>query len=354
MNFYQSLQLDPFVLKQQMKNATSSKEKHFFIKALVVRDILLVAFAIFFVSVITTFFGEDTSSLAVVLFCILLSIRFVDFGYHITHSLISLAVVFAVLFISPVLNQIVSPIPGFFINFISLLILFFLTSSNPQMGNASLYSFSYIFLTGTSNAKDIYNLSNKGLLLVLCYILFAVIFFIKHKNKNENHSFMQEMIGEDFFSKRNLWLIYVALGVSMLFFIGEYSSLNRFMWVGFACSSLLSNYNTHDIKQRFYDRLIGVVLGSVLFSVVLQLTPPSATFILGPMGGLALGLCSSYRYKSLFNCFGALALASGIYGIHDAVIFRILNNLIGLIFGYVYYIISIKIFSLLKTKHAHN
>lgn len=47
MNFYQSLQLDPFVLKQQMKNATSSKEKHFFIKVLVVRDILLVAFAIF-------------------------------------------------------------------------------------------------------------------------------------------------------------------------------------------------------------------------------------------------------------------------------------------------------------------
>lgn len=354
MNFYQSLQLDPLVLKQKMKNAHSSKEKHFFITALVVRDILLVAFAIFFVSVITTFFGEDTSSLAIVLFCILLSIRFVDFGYHIIHSLISLAVVFVVLLVSPALNQVVSPVSGFFLNFLSLLILFFLTSSNPQMGNTSLYSFSYIFLTGTSKAEDIYNLSNKGLLLILCYILFASIFFIKHKHKHEEHSFMQEIIGENFFSKRNLWLIYVALGVSLLFFIGGYSSLNRFMWVGFACSSLLSNYNTHDIQQRFYDRLIGVVLGSVLFSVVLQLIPPSATFILGPIGGLALGLCSSYRYKSLFNCFGALALASSIYGIQDAVIFRILNNLIGLTFGYVYYLISMKLFSLVKIKHMHN
>ena len=76
MRFYQALQLSPLALKNQIKAANTKKEKHFFQKAIVTRSFLLVSFAIVFISLITSLFGNETSSLAVVFFCQLLSLRF--------------------------------------------------------------------------------------------------------------------------------------------------------------------------------------------------------------------------------------------------------------------------------------
>ena len=34
------------------------------------------------------------------------------------------------------------------------------------------------------------------------------------------------------------------------------------------------------------------------------------------------------------NCFGALMLAAGLYGIEGAVLLRVFDNIVGVIFGY--------------------
>ena len=57
---------------------------------------------------------------------------------------------------------------------------------------------------------------------------------------------------------------------------------------------------------------------------------------MGPLGGLCLGFCTDYRYKTAMNCFGALMLATGIYGLHGAVILRIVDTLLGVTFGLVF------------------
>ena len=103
MKFYDALQLDPGALKKHIKEAKTAKEKKHYLFAIIIRAILLVIFSIIYISTLTTFFGQENSSMAVVLFCALLSIRFVDFGYKITHSLISLAIIFTILLISPLL-----------------------------------------------------------------------------------------------------------------------------------------------------------------------------------------------------------------------------------------------------------
>lgn len=123
MKFYDTLQLDPAVLKAEIKKAGSAGEKMRLVGAMAVRAVLLVAFAIIFITSLTALFGDGNSNFAVVIFCIFLSCRFVDFHYCISDSLRNLGFIFFILLVAPILIQMVSPWLGFLINVFSLLLI---------------------------------------------------------------------------------------------------------------------------------------------------------------------------------------------------------------------------------------
>ena len=120
MNFYQAMQLDVSVCKGKIRNAANPSERHKLIAALIVKDILCVLFAVVFISILNFLFGDENSSAAVVIFCILLTVRFVDFGYCLKSSLINFFIVFVLLTFSPCIAQSVNPAWGFLINFLSI------------------------------------------------------------------------------------------------------------------------------------------------------------------------------------------------------------------------------------------
>lgn len=336
MRFYQLLQFDPFILKQKMRQATPS-EKYYYFMALMVRAILLVGFAMTFVCTISWVFGNENKSLAVVLFCMLLTFRVVDFGYKMSHSIISIGIILMIFGLLPLLEEQKFIVVKWLGNFLCLSTLFVLTGSNPSMGNSGLYGFSYLFLMGTAQHLTKEQFYVRTELLVVFFIVLSTIFFIKHKDKHINKTWKQEFLGDNLFSQRNLWLIYCAFGLSILLLMGDLFSFQRFMWIGFAFSSLISSYGT-DIKKRIFDRLVGIIVGSILFGVISMFLLNS---ILGIVGGLALGFCSSYRTKTIFNCFGALSVANSLYPINVAINLRIIDNIIGLVFC-VLYIVACK------------
>ena len=341
MRFYDMLQLDPAVIKNNISEAESKKEKRRWVASLLVRDVLIVSFAVIFISAMTVIFGEENSSMAVVTFCILLSIRFIDFGYNVRHSLFSLAVLFAILLFSPQAIQMVSPSIGFLINFFSILVMTVLACENPEMGNGGLYLFGYIFLTGNFAKTDVFY--DRALLTLTGYIICGAILIIKHRNKNRDVSLGHVVGGFDIRDPKSQWQLQLALGISLLFFLNRLLGLDRFIWVGFACSSLLSSYPLN-VKERLPQRAAGVVLGSIAFGLVTIFLPEKYFFVLGPVSGLCLGLCATYKYKTLFNCFGALSLAMTIYGIEGSVLLRILNNMIGIFFGALFFHFFQKVF----------
>ena len=75
MHFYQLLQLDPLTLKQKIHDVDNKKQKLQLIACLFIRAILLVSFAIFWISSLNFIFGKDISSFSLILFCILLTLR---------------------------------------------------------------------------------------------------------------------------------------------------------------------------------------------------------------------------------------------------------------------------------------
>lgn len=146
MKFYDALQLDPSILKGKIACCSTKKEKAYYWIAMAVRSVLIVAFAIIFISLLSRVFGTDNTPLAVALFCMMLGIRFVNFEYCIGDSLVTLAAVLAILVLVP--WAVLPPIFLIPIHFAAFFALIFMTAQRPEMGNGGIYSFAYIYLVG--------------------------------------------------------------------------------------------------------------------------------------------------------------------------------------------------------------
>lgn len=336
MEFYDILQKDPLLIKQLINGSESKKEKQKLRFGMFIRSLLIVLFAIAFVSPLSSLFGSQNSSMAVVIFCILLGVRFVDFGYCIQDAMFNLAIVFLLLLISPVLAYYSNPLLGLIIHFLSLFTILLITCDKPEMGNGGLYSFAYIFLSGNPVTGDMF--FNRFLLMCVGLIICGLIFFIKHKDKNKDIRFRSKLQKFSLYSHKHQWQIRMSFGVSLILTLGTAMQLERFMWAGFACGSLLSDHSENPkIHERFLHRIIGVISGSALFYIVYSIIPNSLHMIIGPLGGFCLGFCTDYRYKTALNCFGALMLTAGIYGLHSAIILRITDTLVGIVFAICFY-----------------
>ena len=84
MKFYDILQLDPQVNKNLMRKSTEGKERFKHFSGMALRSVLIVLFAIVFISALTSLFWRveftDGRSSRI---RILLGVRFVDFGCRI-------------------------------------------------------------------------------------------------------------------------------------------------------------------------------------------------------------------------------------------------------------------------------
>lgn len=331
MRFYDMLQLDAAVLKEKIHACQTAGERRRIWLAMAMRALLIVLFAILFVGGLGAVFGTENNPMGVSLFCILLGIRFVDFGYCIKDSMATLALAFAILLIAPVAATAVPPLVAFCIHFCAFLTLLLMTTDRPELGNGGLFGFAYVFLTGNPVTGAAF--WGRAGLTAVGYLLCGAVLYLKHRDKNKDIRFHQVAAQFTMSQEKSRWQMRMALGVSLVLALGGLFEMERFMWVGFACISLFSGYPNVNLKERVWQRILGVVVGSTLFFVIYQVIPEALHSFLGPIGGLCLGFSTDYRYKTALNCFGALLMAAGVYGIQNAVVLRIQNNILGILLG---------------------
>lgn len=311
--FYDALQLDPSILKRRIAACETKKEKNFYRAAMAVRSALIVAFAILFISLLSGLFGADNTPMAVALFCMLLGIRFVNFEYCAGDSLAGLALV----------------APLHFAAFFALL---FLTSQRPEMGNGGIYSFAYIYLTGNPVAGEA--LARRGLMALAGWLLCGAILLAKHRGRHADTRFHHLVRRFRLSRPECLWRLRMALGVSLVLAAGQVFGVERFMWMGFACGSLQSEYPLPgSAAVRFWQRIAGAAAGCAAFALLYLALPAGLRLLLGPLGGFCMGFCTDYRYKTAMNCFGALMIGAGLYGLSGAVALRLADTVLSAAFG---------------------
>ena len=262
----------------------------------------------------------------------MLGIRFVNFTYCIGDSLVTLAAVLAILVLAPGAAVLLPPVLLIPLHFAAFFALLYMTSQQPEMGNGGLYSFAYIYLTGNPVLGEA--LVRRGLLALVGYLICGAILVAKHRDQHKTTRFVHVVRRFDLSTPVHLWQLRMALGVSLVLTAGQVFGVERFMWMGFACASLLSEYPySGDTSVRFRQRIVGAVAGSLAFLALYMVMLASLCPLLGPLGGFCMGFCTDYRYKTAMNCFGALMLGAGIYGIQGAVVLRIVDTILGVTFS---------------------
>ena len=111
------------------------------------------------------------------------------------------------------------------------------------------------------------------------------------------------------------------------------------MWAGIACMSVCLPF-TNDCVARSGKRWMFNIVGCLLFIVLYTVLPKSMYAYIGIIGGIGVGYSAGYSWQTVFNTFGALSIASGLFGMPYAVALRIGANL----FGSVYTILCNKLF----------
>lgn len=356
MNIYKLIKLDPLTIKGHIKNENRLNHRLKLWTALLLRSILIVLAATIFIIGISSIFGKDNTAFAIVLFCLLFSLRYVPLGYSIGQEIIALSIVFFILTFSTSLASQLQNIYSLPIHFLSMWILLGVSCLSYPKVHGALIAFSYIYLAG--NPVNSESLVNRAL-VATCGLGLAIVFYLVFHSQKVSKNNLKVLIKYTTLVKNQIdweiWRLRLTIAISTIIYLGSVYNWPRFIWAAFACSSMLAPYDIkHPAWQRLLYRFIGVVEGALLFYFLQSILPDSVHFILGAIGGVCLGMCTHYRRQTLFNTVGALLAASQIYPVTGALQLRIINTIIGLCVAVIILLVEEMIRSTYRSKHSRS
>lgn len=89
-----------------------------------------------------------------------------------------------------------------------------------------------------------------------------------------------------------------------------------------------------------------------VFTVLYFLLPSPIYASIGVIGGIGVGFSTKYSCQAVFDTFGALAIATELYGLKGAVSLRIIQNIFGVVFTLLFCIILHWFVSRIKVKEV--
>ena len=333
MTFYQELQLSSAGSKQLIKNTTDKKEKRRHILIYNFKVYLVMAFCFALVTLYSMIFGSDNSVAGVVFLLALLVLRQADFGIRTHHGLLCIVGIFAILIVGPRVSNMVSPWAAFVINIGCIFTLMLLGCHNVIMYNHSTFVLGYLLLQGYDVTGRSYYLRVISLLVGM---LICMAVFYKNQRKRPYRRHFLDIFREfNIRSARNWWYIKLTLVVSTALLIFSLLGLPRAMWAGIACMSVCLPFSS-DIVERAKKRGPYNIVGCLIFLVLYYILPPSMYPYIGIIGGIGVGYSAGYAWQTVFNTFGALSIASGLFGVAGAVALRIGANVFGSVYTVVF------------------
>lgn len=333
MTFYQELQLNQAGSKNLLNKSETVKEKLYHMLVYLVKIAVTMIFCFFFVTVFSILFGNENSIVGVVVLLGIMVFHNADFGIHIRQSTILLALFFVIMTVCPHLAHQFSPIPGMLWNIAALAVLILFGCHNPFMFNQSTLVLGYLLLYGYDVTGKSYQMRLAG--MAVGAVLTCLVFYRNHKNRSYKRNLIDIIQEFDIASSRTKWQLCQILCVPLVLCIAELCNMPRAMWAGIAAMSAILPF-MEDMQYRVRKRIVGNIAGVICFTVLYFLLPSSIYTYIGILGGIGVGLSVKYGWQALFNTFGALAIATESYGLKGAVSLRVIQNVFGVVFAFVF------------------
>ena len=180
------------------------------------------------------------------------------------------------------------------------------------MSNHSTFVLGYLLLQGYDVTGEEYSMRVISLLIGMAICM--AVFYKNQRNRPYRRTFL------DLFREFNTALLIMSL-----------LGLPRAMWAGIACMSVCLPFSS-DLVARAKLRGPYNILGSLIFVVLYIVLPKSMYPYIGIIGGIGVGYSAGYAWQTVFNTFGALSIASGLFGMTGAVVLRIGANVFASIY----------------------
>ena len=345
MTFYQELQLSSTGSKQLIRNTAEPKEKRRHILIYNFKVYLVMAFCVAVVTLFTRLTGSDNSVVGVTVLLAVLVLRQADFGIRTSHGLLSIAGIFGILMAAPRIANMLSPLPAFAVNAVAILLLMTLGCHNVIMYNHSTFVLGYLLLLGYDVTGAAYIKRVEGLAVGMILCMF--VFYKNQKNRPYRRTFPDLFREFDMTSARTRWYLKLTFIVSSAMLIMNLLGLPRAMWAGIACMSVCLPF-TDDCVARSGKRWQFNIVGCLLFIVLYLVLPESMYPYIGMIGGIGVGYSAGYAWQTVFNTFGALSIAAGLFGMPTAVALRIGAN----VFGALYTVVCNKVIDRIAAKFS--
>lgn len=175
--------------------------------------------------------------------------------------------------------------------------------------NHSTFLLSYLLLYGNDVTGDLY--IKRVIALAIGGLWIALCLYRNHRHISHTDRLKDVISAVSVNASETRWHIKVSLGVSLAMLLGRLGGLPRVMWIGIAAMSVIHPSDAIRRRSHTFYRFMGNVLGCVGFS-------------------------ATHRWQTIFNSFGALGLAMGIYGMNAAMLLRIVNNGFAVAFVFLY------------------
>lgn len=334
MTFYQELQLNQAGSKKLIRESKSTKEKWYHEGVFLFKILLTVAFCFLFVTAVSMIFGNENSVVGAAVLLSLLAFRKVNFGYDVKQSSYVMFGMFLVLMIGPHFANQAGMYGGTLVNFLCMLVMTVFGCYEVRFFNHSTFLLSYLLLYGNDVTGDLY--IKRVIALAIGGLWIALCLYRNHRHINHTDRLKDVISAVSVNASETRWHIKVSLGVSLAMFLGQLIGLPRVMWIGIAAMSVIHPSDAVRKKSHMFFRFFGNVLGCVGFFILIKILPESMYGMIGIIGGICVGFSATYGWQTIFNSFGALGLAMGIYGMNTAMLLRIVNNGFAVAFVFLY------------------
>lgn len=298
-------------------------------KVLIGKLILLIGIIVF-ISIFSSIFGSNNTLIGVVTITAILMFSSMNLSLEFKDAILGIIVFFSAMGITSYFVK-YHPYIGIVVDFILVFLMTYIFSIDTKKKLYLPFILCYIFLQG-SPATD----SELPIRIVSLFIggaLVAIIYYLTHrKAEEEDRRTIKDMLSNiDIHSLQTNFSLRMAIGITIAIFIGTIFNFTKGMWITSTVLSLTGPYY-NDIKEKIGQRLVGTVIGAIIFIILFNfLIPKSLDSIVLLVIGYIYSFIKPYKIQMIFITLNSLGAAMILFDSTTSVPMRIFFVIIGIV-----------------------
>lgn len=304
-------------------------EQEINIKVLIGKLLLLIGIIVF-ISIFSSIFGSDNTLIGVVIITAILMFSSMNLSLEFKDAILGIIVFFSAMGITSYFIK-YHPYIGIVIDFILVFLMTYIFSIDTKKKLYLPFILCYVFLQGSPSTDS--ELPTRVISLFIGGALVAIIYYLTHrKAEEEDRRTIKDMLSNiDIHSLQTNFSLRMAIGITIAIFIGTIFDFTKGMWITSTVLSLTQPYY-NDIKEKIGQRLVGTVIGAIIFIILFNfLIPKSLDSIVLLVIGYIYSFIKPYKIQMIFVTLNSLAAAMILFDASISVPMRIFFVIIGIV-----------------------